>query len=1266
MKVQPRILIVDDDSNSRDLLALVLGKEGCDIVTTGTVEGALEKANNGPFNAGLLDIELPDGKGVELLAPLKTRHPQMELIMVTGYASTETAMQALNAGATAYITKPLNMDEVLAEVRKILEKQQLVAEKTQAEEQIRHVNAVLDAIRSVNRLIVREPDRDRLMRRACESLIETRGYLSAWIALRNDRGEISQFVSAGVTEQATDMAGAFDKGGWPPCARHALDQSKALVLEKSEAACASCPLVEARGPHSGLATPLAHAGKVYGVLIVTTTVDFASEQELSLFGEVADDIALALHSMEMEEQSEQATRALRISEERYRGLFENSPTPLWEEDFSDVKARLEELQRNGVDDLRSYFTAHSEGVLECVSEVGILDVNQAALRLHGAESKEELLSSLHTVFTEGSYAAFAEELALIAAGKRQFDLEFVTRTLDGERRDVIVRWSAMPGHEETLSKVVVAAIDITERKRAEEKVKRLARFPSENPNPVLRIAEDGSILYANQASAPLLEAWDCQPGDALPNDWRSFSLRVLRSGQGGEAEVQVRNRTLSLSVAPMSEAGYVNVYGLDVTERKRAQEALARQSEELARINTELEKQTVQLEWLAAIQAALSQASNAEEILTTVAMGIDVDQPPTRISLAYLETDEDGRPTHRRSVAIWEDGLVVPDHPDLQQLQEVDSSPISALWLETPDEPVFISNVETDPRVDERMLEFADVSGFQSAILVPLRSSGRWQGVVKYLWSETHTFSREERFYVQQLFESLAAVVASRRAHLAHQESEARYRDLFNSASDATFIYDLTGKLLAANDVACERLGYNRDELLRMTIEDIDAPEQAPQVVERIEDLRRRERLVFETFQVRADGSKIPVEVSSRLIDYRGQQAVLSDSRDISERLEMEEQLQRNERLAAVGQLAGGIAHDFRNFLTTIILYAGMPSRKVGLDPQIENALEVITSEAQQASDLVQQILDFSGRSAMQTQPVDLVEFIEEGADILQQTIPENIRVTLAIGSSAAAVEADPTRIQQVLMNLALNARDAMPEGGDLEIALSTTTIPPSGDPPVPGMEPGDWVCLTVSDTGTGMTEKVKDRIFEPFFTTKAPGKGTGLGLAQVYGIVQQHHGAIDVETELGVGSSFHVYLPVHVEEQTKEEEKDSSTPRGNGEMILLVEDQENLREAGREMLTALDYRVLTAANGNEALETLQGIMVDLVITDIVMPRMGGKALMRKLMKMYPDLPALAVTGYTMDEEMENLTKVVGFTGVLHKPFDAPALAQAVRQALDE
>jgi PAS domain S-box-containing protein len=544
--------------------------------------------------------------------------------------------------------------------------------------------------------------------------------------------------------------------------------------------------------------------------------------------------------------------------------------------------------------------------------------------------------------------------------------------------------------------------------------------------------------------------------------------------------------------------------------------------------------------------------------------------------------------------------------------------------------------------------------------------------VVKVLWADPHRFSRAERFYAQKLLDPLSAVVASRRAHLAHERSEARYRTLFDNATDAIIIHDQVGNLLEVNHVACDQLGYSRDALLSMTVQDISG-EQPPMAHSAwIQGADGAGSLTFETVHIRKDGTEVPVEVSGRPIDYRGQAAILCAARDISERLAMERQLHRQERLAAVGQLAGGIAHDFRNFLTTIILYSGMPLAKQDLSPETEHALEVITNEAQQASDLVQQILDFSGRSAMEMQPVNLVDFIEEAAGILRQTIPESIKVSLAIEPSSSVVEADPTRIQQILMNLVLNARDAMTvsegdsetEGGELEIALAELVVPGGKSPPVAGMEPGEWVRLTVSDSGTGMTDAVKERIFEPFFTTKERGEGTGLGLAQVYGIVQQHDGHIDVETDLGVGTSFHVYLPLHGGETSAEPALPTGElPTGRGETILLVEDQQKLREAGHGMLSSLGYRVVTAANGQEAMEILGGMHVDLVVTDVVMPEMGGKALARALAETYPHLPAIAVTGYTMRDEISEL-KHMGFAEVLQKPFDGQLLAEAVGRAL--
>jgi signal transduction histidine kinase len=389
-----------------------------------------------------------------------------------------------------------------------------------------------------------------------------------------------------------------------------------------------------------------------------------------------------------------------------------------------------------------------------------------------------------------------------------------------------------------------------------------------------------------------------------------------------------------------------------------------------------------------------------------------------------------------------------------------------------------------------------------------------------------------------------------------------------------------------------------------------------------------------------------------------------------------ERRMHRQERLAAVGQLAGGIAHDFNNFLTTIMLYANLILRSKDIPSNLRPVAQTILSESRRAARLVAQVLDFSRRSVMDIQPVDLGSFIGEAVDILRKTLPENIRLLVELGQGEYVVNADPTRIQQVVMNLALNARDAMPEGGELRISLSgaekglgesgpTVVEVPAAEMPAAGVPGGEWVCLNISDTGTGMTEEVQSHLFEPFFTTKGP-KGTGLGLAQVYGIVKQHGGHIGFKTALGQGTTFWICLPAcKVEEAASDTTKPSAVPEGRGEIILLVEDEEKVREAGRRILESMGYQVLTATDGQEGLEVyLAAERVDLVLADMVMPGTGGKTLVRELRKVNPDVKTVVMTGYVMRDDLHEL-KEEGVMEVVHKPLDIGVLGEAIRRVLD-
>jgi PAS domain S-box-containing protein len=388
--------------------------------------------------------------------------------------------------------------------------------------------------------------------------------------------------------------------------------------------------------------------------------------------------------------------------------------------------------------------------------------------------------------------------------------------------------------------------------------------------------------------------------------------------------------------------------------------------------------------------------------------------------------------------------------------------------------------------------------------------------------------------------------------------------------------------------------------------------------------------------------------------------------RDITQERDIQQRVQRQERLAAVGQLAAGIAHDFNNILAVIALYTQLISRTVEMPARIQERLHTIEQQIRRATDLIQQILDFSRQSVLERKPFDLLPFMEELVVLLERTLPEHILIELDHAAEAYFIQADPSRIQQVMMNLAVNARDAMPEGGHLQIRLVHMQTEVPRPMPVQDLPPGDWVQIEITDSGDGIPPEVLSHIFEPFFTTKEVGEGTGLGLAQVYGIVQQHEGYIDVTTEDGQGTTFTLYFPaLNTGDNTPDTYDKAMLQLGQGQRVLVVEDDEVTREALLDSLAELNYEVLTATNGREALTILatKATEVDLVLSDAVMPEMGGIALFHAMQEQKLTIPIVLLTGHPLSKEMENL-KMLGLAGWLPKPPDLVNLSHLLAEVL--
>jgi two-component system, cell cycle sensor histidine kinase and response regulator CckA len=407
------------------------------------------------------------------------------------------------------------------------------------------------------------------------------------------------------------------------------------------------------------------------------------------------------------------------------------------------------------------------------------------------------------------------------------------------------------------------------------------------------------------------------------------------------------------------------------------------------------------------------------------------------------------------------------------------------------------------------------------------------------------------------------------------------------------------------------------------------------------------------------------VSISPVLNDQGESSHYVAIKEDITERKLLEKQARYQERLASVGQLAAGIAHDFNNILAVIMLYSQLMQTAENLDSRHKSRLDIIVQQAIRASELIQQILDFSRQAILEKRPLDMVAVTQEMVRMLTRTMPENIVLKIDHDAELYTVNADPTRIQQILMNLCVNARDAMPLGGLLTIELSHLLVEAGRERPLTEMDNGSWVCIKISDTGIGIAEENLTHIFDPFFTTKQPGHGTGLGLAQVYGIVKQHDGHIRVDSVVGQGTHFFIYFPaLFYSSMIQLNASINTLHSGSGQTILIVEDERIMRQTLSDILLKLGYKTIMAKDGAEALETLAQVKdVDLILSDMVMPRMGGAELLQNLNQQQISLPVIILSGYAFHEDMRQL-RHLGMKGWLSKPPDLEQLAQLIHAAL--
>ncbi len=530
---------------------------------------------------------------------------------------------------------------------------------------------------------------------------------------------------------------------------------------------------------------------------------------------------------------------------------------------------------------------------------------------------------------------------------------------------------------------------------------------------------------------------------------------------------------------------------------------------------------------------------------------------------------------------------------------------------------------------------------------------------------------QEAQRLLRQHAQLLEAKVEDRTREL--RESQEQYRLLFDRNPQPMWVYDDdTLAFLAVNDAAVRHYGYSLDEFLAMTVRDIRPPDEVP-ILEEFAARHKGSRDLDALHSTRVwkhrkkDGSLIDVEIAGSPLEFRGRQAWLTLATDVTDKRRLEAQLLQSQKMESVGRLAGGVAHDFNNLLGVITGYGDLLQRDIGPRHPSFGRVEEIRKAAERAAALTRQLLAFSRKQVLEPRVLDLNAIVSDIEKMLHRIIGEDVQLITVFGESLGRVEADPGQMEQVIVNLAVNARDAMPRGGKLIIETRNVDLDEAYARRRPDARSGPHVMLAISDTGHGMSAETLSHMFEPFFTTKEKGKGTGLGLAMVYGIVRQSGGHVTAYSELGRGTTFKVYLPrFEAQEETVPDAKATGPPPSGTETILLIEDEASLRLMIREILASAGFEVLEGPTPEEGMAAARDHPgpIHMVLTDVVLPRMSGRQVAEALQSSRPEARVLFMSGYT-DDAISHHGILDAGVHFLQKPFTTDALLRKVREVLD-
>jgi len=722
-----------------------------------------------------------------------------------------------------------------------------------------------------------------------------------------------------------------------------------------------------------------------------------------------------------------------------------------------------------------------------------------------------------------------------------------------------------------------------------------------------------------------------------------WSLEAVAKGQNITFETQRRKRDgqvidVNLSIAPLlwegKIAGYSTTYH-DISDRRRM-EAL---SSALYRVAEKSSSAHDLQQFFAAVHGIVDELMYARSFYIAL-----YDEAADLITFPYFVDEHDAAPPPKKMGHGLTDFLIRSGEP----------------LLATPE---VLQGMEDRGEVERNGSRSLDWMG------VPLKVNNHTFGaLVVQTYTKNIRYGERDKEILTFVARQVASAVEIKRNEQALRRSEARYRSLVQSSVYGIYRSSLEGRFLDVNPALITMLGYASAEEVLLLDPEKDVFARAEEHTHLIDEFRRTGRL--DGIEVKwkcKDGKLITVRISGRAVSSADEPADVLEAiaEDVTDRRVLEDQFRQAQKMEAVGRLAGGVAHDFNNLLMVISGYAEVILAELDMASPLHEKARAIQQASDRATTLTRQLLAFSRKQLLELKVVDVNTIVEDMERLLRPLIGENVDLITKLATDAGHTRADAGQLEQVLMNLVVNAKDAMPDGGTLTIQTQRISVDDSHRWGQTFIRRGSYVLLSVSDTGTGMDKETQSRIFEPFFTTKDKGKGTGLGLSTVYGIVKQSGGYVMVQSEEGRGTTFHIYLP-HVDAPAESHAAPvARTAVGGTETVLLVEDEESVRQLVRETLTVKGYRVIEAENGEAGLAAAANHegKIDLVITDVVMPGIGGRELVKRLAETRPETKVLYLSGYTEDAIGGEATIEMG-AAFLQKPFTLQNLSRKVREVL--